>query len=394
MRRIFIFTNNLEMGGVEKSLLDFIVQIKRNKDYNMKLFVLEKKGALKDDFEKHIEIEELNTLYFKLCSNAKNDLVKNIKVLNLIESLKIIFRKICNKITKADVFDIINKLDVMDDSCDIAICYQVPIHPLTVFVAEKVNAKTKLLWNHAELASVDKHIISRYKNVLCKYERIFSVSHDSNDNCKILLPEFNEKFDVFHNYIDVKSIIDRSCEETEEIFDSKVLNLLTVGRLSEDKGYDILIESARLLKQNGILFKWFIIGEGELRKLIEREINKYNLKNQVILLGKKYNPYKYMRKCDLYVQTSRFEGYGITTLEAKILKKMIITTKTSGIHEKFKNRENAIITGINSEEIFLAINDIIVNTNLKNKILKNINSQNYEIPNDFIKLYRIVDECE
>lgn len=394
MKKIFIFTNNLEIGGVEKSLLDFIIKIKEDKDYKIKLFVLQKEGALLNEFEKYIEIEELNMLYFKLCSNAKNDLIKNIKTFNCLGILKIIFRKIFNKLTKKDVFSIVDELDMMHEECDVAICYQVPIHPLTVFVSEKVNSKIKLLWNHAELASVDKNIINKYKKVLDKYKKIFSVSKDSNQNCKLLLPEFNEKFDVFHNYVDTTEIIKRSYEDIEDIFNNKYLNLLTVGRLSEDKGYDILIEVAKLLRKNKILFKWFIVGEGELRKSIEDEIKNYQLENQVILLGKKNNPYKYMRKCDLYVQTSRFEGYGITTLEAKILKKIIITTKTSGITEKFKNEENALITDIDSNSIFLAIKNIINNNYLKTKILKNIQYENYEIPNDFNKLYDIVDKCE
>ena len=117
--------------------------------------------------------------------------------------------------------------------------------------------------------------------------------------------------------------------------DSEHINILTVGRLViHYKGYDLAIKAAKRLKQNGYKFKWYIVGDGPDKDKIKKLIIKNELTNEFILLGKKDNPYPYMRSCDIYVQPSRKEGFGLTTIEAKILKRPIVCTNfnTSHIH--------------------------------------------------------------
>lgn len=391
MKKIAIFTNNLELGGVEKSLLDFLKKIKNEKDYQLVLYVLEKKGKLVSEFQNIIEIIELKDLYFDLSNNAKKDIIDSINKLEFKKTVKIFNRKMRKILKKEDEFTIIDRQLILDKKFDVAICYQVPIHPLTIFVAQKVVASKKLLWNHAELASVDYTKVMKYKQVFTEYYKIFSVSNTSNQNCKNLLPDFNEKFDIFHNIIDSKDIIEKSKQKVNLDFNNNKVNLVTVGRLSEDKGYDLLINVADKMRNEKIDFYWYIIGDGELKKILIKQIKEKNLQDYIVLLGSKKNPYVYMKKCDIYVQTSRFEGYGITTLEAKILRKIVVTTNTSGIEEKFINEKDALITEMTEESLFNAIKKLIYDEELKKSIEDNILANEIIIPDDFHKLYNIVD---
>ena len=107
----------------------------------------------------------------------------------------------------------------------------------------------------------------------------------------------------------MKNVLKKSTEFYPKEFTRNVFNIVTVGRLTEQKGYDVSIKAARILKDKGIQFKWFAIGEGKDRQKLESLIRKLNLNNNFFLLGRRDNPYPYIKNCDLYVQFSRHEGY-------------------------------------------------------------------------------------
>lgn len=99
--------------------------------------------------------------------------------------------------------------------------------------------------------------------------------------------------------------------------DKKYLKILSIGRLDIDKGFDIGIKVINLLVKNGYYIKWYIVGEGNQRGLLETIISNYNLRDKIVLLGEKTNPYPYLADCDIYFQPSRNEGYGIAVAEAR-----------------------------------------------------------------------------
>ena len=174
-------------------------------------------------------------------------------------------------------------------------------------------------------------------------------------------------------------------EEAKELDKEDKFKILTVGRLASVKGYDLAVKAANLLKANKFKFKWFIIGEGPERKEIEELIESYGLENEVILLGAKSNPYPYMKNCDLYVQTSRKEGFGLTVMEAKILKNVVVATNFDTVNELLKDKFDGIIVGKDENAIYEAIRELINNTSLYNKIKSNLEK---------IKPYSSIGEIE
>ena len=110
------------------------------------------------------------------------------------------------------------------------------------------------------------------------------------------------------------------------------IRLLSVGRFCDAKNFDNVPDICRRLAEDGLNVKWYLIGYGGDEPLIRRKIAEAGMQDRVIILGKKDNPYPYMRACDLYVQPSRYEGKAVTVREAQLLGKPVVITDyaTSG----------------------------------------------------------------
>lgn len=379
-KKIGFFITSLKIGGIEKALLSMIQKMDKKK-YDITVYTIEKKGELLQDFEKVVTVKEINDLKEKIIWNGKDLLMKYMKKRKLLCFMKILFLLIYYKIIKKDRNELVKNADFLSENLDIAVSYQVPISPITIYVAEKVNAQKKYLWNHADLISVPALIIENYKKYFIKYDKIFSVSKKATQNVISLLPEFQNKAETFYNIINEETIIRKANEKINETFSRDYTNIVTVARLAKGKGYDLAIEITFKLIKKGYKIKWFAIGCGEEKSNLEKLIKKFNVENYFILLGEKLNPYPYMKNADIYIQPSQYEGYSITSSEAKILCRPIITTNTAGANEKFKNGENAIIVNYDNEEIEKAIIDLIENKNKRIKFINNLKKNQNEKQN-------------
>lgn len=144
---------------------------------------------------------------------------------------------------------------------------------------------------------------------------------------------------------------------------------MTVGRLSREKGQDMAIEALYKLRKSGYDVKWYCVGDGNDRGYYEEMIKKYNLQKYFILLGAKTNPYYYMNEADIYVQTSRHEGYCLTLAEAKCLEKVIVTTNFITASNQIIDGENGFICEMNSDSIYRKI-EFIINDDIQMKYIK------------------------
>lgn len=143
------------------------------------------------------------------------------------------------------------------------------------------------------------------------------------------------------------------------MIEKDTLKIVTLGRLGTEKGQDLGIKALQLLKERGLKVKWYFIGDGLARKEYEELVKKLKLENEVIFLGNKINPYPYLKMADIYVQTSRHEGYCIALAEAKILNKSIVTTNFTGALEQLKEYKDSIICKVDEGDIFKGILKLI-----------------------------------
>lgn len=392
MRKILITIPTLNSGGVEVSLVRFINELSRDKNNKITLLMLKKEGLYLDSIPDSVEIIEVSYDDRMYSYNNKFSDIKNIKGI----SRKIKFfnyrMKLKNKLARNDWEGyykiILEHVNNISSEYDIAIDWHGYGHFVSALTASCVNAKKRAMWIHDE----KNEWLSKVDCWLDCYDKIFCVSKSCMNavigNFCVLQP----KLEVFYNLIDYQKIRKLSCDGNNYKFDEKKLNLITVGRLEWQKGYDILIEIAKKLNEKNINFCWYIIGGGSLYKKISDEIEKFNLSENVKLLGVQKNPFVYIKKCDLYLQPSRHEGYGLAIAEAKVLRVVPIATNLNCIREQITDGENGFLCELSPEVFADKIIEVSSNKKLMEHVKQNLKLENFDYSSEFNKLYNLMEE--
>lgn len=273
--------------------------------------------------------------------------------------------------------------------------------PITRLLSINNKNTKKIAWIHNDITKVfGNGLKSKLKKILDKkiYSKYDTIVFVSEDNLKKFNKEYKDirnkylepiKKEVIYNYIDKENIIKKAEEKNDIVFNKDRINFVTVARLVEQKGIDRLIEIHSRLIKNGLKHNFYIIGDGPEKEKLEILIKKQKIEETFKLLGKKENPYPYIKKADYFCLLSRFEGYGMVLEEAKILDKPIIITDTAA-REAVENYENARIFKNTEDGIYNGLKNIILNNN-KEK-LKNDNKFEYDNKNIIEKIERLMEE--
>jgi len=367
VKKIVFVLPHMLCGGVEKSLLSLINEMPKE-DYKITILFVKAEGEFIDLIPNHVIYEEL-----PISDELKNDLMLggikksikyHLKTRNWIKMLKVIFNVI-RKNPLATLTYNFDNLESVKETYDIAVCYHVHMPFIVRYVSEKIDAKTKLSWVHNDFENSGYKIqnIAKYMD---GYNHCFCVSDQLLKEFTSLLPSFRDKTSIAYNIISKKYIMDLSKEIIEhEYKDDKNINILTIGRLDYQKGYDMAIKVCKNIIDKGYKIRWFVLGSGEEEEKILDLIKQYNLQENFILLGTRKNPYPYIRECDIYVQTSRHEGYGIAVAEARVLCKAIVCTDFTGARDQLINRKTGSIVRFEENEIANAIIELINNNEKK-----------------------------
>ena len=261
------------------------------------------------------------------------------------------------------------------------------------YVAEKVNACIKIGWIRAdyELWGYDKnHDLPFFK----KLNYLFSVSDANADKMKSIFPEIANKIYTMYNIIDFDLIKKKSMMNiTESEFNNnKDITILSIGNLRPVKGYDKAIEACKMLKEKGYKFKWFVLGEGNDRARLEKMITANELGKCFFLLGLKDNPYPYLAAANIYVQSSKHEGFSTTIREAKFFGLPIVITDCPGMSDQISDGINGLIAKQNSQDLAVNIERLLVNQKLRNSFTEALkNSSNTDNGIELNKLLKIFD---
>lgn len=386
---IAIITRKMVAGGVEKALINMINQI--NNNINITLFVMELGG----EFQKHIpnNVEIRNIYNFERSFKKKIIYeIKNKKVLSALKTM--ITRMKADKVSKKKLwYKYENFTSIMankiDYKYDLVISYHAPASFPVIYGAEFIKADKKIAWIHEDVSD-SREKMKDYLMYYNKYNKIYCISNTIKNIFDKEYPFLSDKTYVFYNIIDRYDIMKKSNEF--KAFDDKFdgIRVLTVGRIDAVKGQLIIPRVVKKLVDSNLNIQWYCIGNGPLMKEMKNEIKKYKLEKNLILLGTKENPYPYFKECDIYVQTSKSEGFGITLTEAKILKKPIITTINAGAKEQINNKKNGLIVAYDENEIYDAINKILNDNELVNNIKFNLEFESRMINNTLNNLNEIL----
>ncbi|MBD1378856.1 glycosyltransferase [Metabacillus arenae] len=391
MKKSILFViDSLTIGGAEKSLVSLLNLIDSTK-YEIDLLLIKRGG----DLEKYIP-SNINILPIPKYFSAIDNKFTLINVKNLYYRLKTsLSLRVSNykkQVLHSEqiVYKSIEKIiSPLNKRYDVAIAYSQGMP--TYLVANKVIASKKLAWINTDYVNTLYDKDFDYKSY-SKINKMIAVSNHTKISVSQLRKEYEKKVELILDIVDPTLISKMSIEDDAKEFDKSLVNILTVGRLVTAKGYEKAIEVAKLLKNSGYKFRWFGIGEGPEREDLQKLIEEYKLKENFILLGKKLNPYIYMKNCDIYVQTSIKEGFGLTVSEAKILKRPIVCTRFPTAKEIINHEVDGLIVDHDIECIFKGVKRYLDEMSFKEKIMKKlVSTQPYNSVNQLENFYKLIE---
>lgn len=339
-KRILFVITSLYNGGAEKSLVNLLSEMDYDK-FEVDLLIFKPKGLFMNQIPKEVNIldrpKRLAELYDDGFSVSLGGLVKVIGT-----GLANIFNRRYNY-RKGFRWKWFYRMYLQELPKRYDVAFAGINGDVEYFVGDKVNAGKKIIMVHND------YISSEFpKKYDFPYFEDADVVGSISDRCvKILqdcFPEMPEKFILLRNITSSKLVRSRSEEfYPEEYTKDKGLIILSIGRLSVEKGFDMAIEAARLLKERGKSFVWYIIGSGIEEANLKNLIESYQLEQYVKLLGVRENPYPYIRNCNIFAQPSRFEGKSVVLDEAKILAKPILATAYPTVCDQLTDEEGMVV---------------------------------------------------
>lgn len=368
-KKLLFVIDSLGIGGAEKSLVTLLNCIDYNK-FDVELQLFSKGGAFEKYVPKEVKFLEIPS-YLKYCSKNLFSQRFNFRMIlsRLYYSMILRLNKKTTHPDKARLFWQATSNVFFNNNTiyDVAIAYSQGVP--TFYVIDKVTATKKIAWVNASLLIKGKtlNFNNKYYN---KYNHIVAVSQSAKDVLIENLIVQKDQLFIIKDIIDVNFINKLSQEIVDDITSSsKCPNILTVARLNNcHKGYDIALDTCKILHQRGIDFKWYAVGDGGFRDEMIKYIEVNNLNDKFILLGAKVNPYPYFKACDIYVQTSRHEGFGLSIAEARILNKPVVTTEFDAVWNQMIQGKNGIVVPIDATAVADAIQDLIDNPEKRKEI--------------------------
>lgn len=352
-KNILFMIDALTSGGAEKVLLDLVNHLDKDK-YSITLMTLADVGSLKERIP--------NDIIYK--SVFKNKLIYLIVMLLPAKILYKLFIK---------------------EEYDIEVAF-VEGRSTKVISGSKNSKSKKIAWLHIDL--INNHWTKPYfrglndeRKCYSKFDKIICVSNEVKD---AFISMFGIRKNVFfkQNIINDMEIRKKANRDFDNCYKKNRFSIITIGRLNHQKGYDRLLKIVKRLNSEGIQFDLYILGEGNEKTSLEKYINENNLSN-VKLLGFNQNPYPYLKNADLFVSSSRSEGFSTVVSEAIILGIPIVTTNCAGMKELLGDNEYGIITENNSDALYEGIKNIILNKDIydsyKEKVL--LRSKDFNLSN-------------
>ena len=281
---------------------------------------------------------------------------------------------------------------------------------------DKVRAKKRLAWIHTDYSTVSVNVAQELP-VWGAYDHIASISSDVTRSFVRTFPTLESKIIGIENILspafvrsraeefDVSAeiqgggitllTIGRYCHQKN--FDNiaeicrQLMNLLSVGRYCQAKNYDNVPDIVRRIVDSGITdLRWYIIGFGADEDLIRSKIAEAGMEDHVILLGRKENPYPYIKACDIYVQPSRYEGKSVSVREAQMLCKPVAVTAYATAASQVRHGVDGVIVPLDNEGCARGLAEFICDKALQERIVAYLSANDYGNESEVEKIYSLL----
>ena len=273
---------------------------------------------------------------------------------------------------------------------DLAISFLTP-HRI---VAEKVKAKKKIAWIHTDYTRVWVDAEDELK-VWQKYDYVASISGDVTNTFLQVFPSLAPKIVEIENILSPSFVRKRAeLQDVDKEFRHEgTITLLSVGRFSDAKNYDNVPDICkRLINKTKLNIRWYIIGYGGDEALIRQKNKEAGMEEHVILLGKRSNPYPYIKACDIYVQPSRYEGKSVTVREAQMLCKPVVVTNYPTAPSQIRSGIDGVIVPMDNEGCAHGLAEVICDKSLQERIIAHLKTHDYGNESEVDKIYELIEK--
>ena len=388
---LVVFTGPLELGGIERSLIGLFESIDYD-HYDVDFFLYAHHGELFDSIDKRVnllpEIRELAFLrdsfqqklkhrsFYAAGIRARDELLFKLKIKQMDNdrSWAQILRKKVPEITK---------------HYDLALGFFLPFDLLR----EKVHADVKVGWVHTDY-STEKVDPDTLRQKYDQLDHIACVSEQVRQAFCSVVPGYKDKTIVVGNCSSPTGIWNAANQrmDPDEMPDDGCIKLLSVGRFCTAKNFDNVPDICRRIREQGINAKWYLIGYGQDEDLILTRIKETGMENDVVILGKKVNPYPYIEACDLYVQPSRYEGRCVSVIEAQILQKPVVITNYATAASQLEDGCDGVIVPMDNEGCAAGIAALLRDPDRMQELSRNCSQRDYSNSLEVDTLYKLMGE--
>ncbi|OFV71342.1 glycosyltransferase [Acetobacterium wieringae] len=400
MMKFLIVTQDMNIGGIQKSLLNLLNRISEE-NHNIQLRLFNKQGDYLGFLPSNVKVDDCG-YFISAISDSKRDLLKNRNYIKLI--VKIILMGFAKVTSPNFIYKMLFKLDKDKTEYDVAISFSQDNYTAVFskgcnqYVTDYVTSNIKAAFIHSDIINESADIEDMRK----KYRLMDAVINVSNSGKKTfdeIFPEYKSKSFVMKNLFNESEITKMANQSYGITNPEKSLKLVTVSRLSYLKGTDRILKLANKLKEIGFHdYVWHVVGEGtgeyESSRL-RQWAKENNIDDKLIFVGNNPNPYPYIKNSDVFVFPTRTEAFPMVTIESLILNTPVVACRYSSVDEQITNNYNGLVIENNDDAFQQGLISLMSDGFRKiHDWTESLNSYSYENEKNYSEFNRIIGELE
>ena len=394
---ILIFSQAMELGGVERSLLGLLDAIDYDR-YDVDLFLMRHSGALMPYLNPKAsllpEIPQYASLAVPMASLLINGQLGVLcgRLKGKLAAKRFDKQHPGNKpsvtaLTYSHKYTLSAMPRISDKTYDLAISFLTPHY----FARERVKAKKYAAWIHTDYTALSFDRLEEL-TMWSGYDAICGVSEQASRSFQTAFPELSDRVQTVENILPKELTAKQTEQPRTDMSSDGTIKLLSVGRFCDAKNFDNVPDICRRLVADGLNVKWSLIGYGGDEPLIRQKIAEAGMQERVIILGKKDNPYPYMRACDLYVQPSRYEGKAVTVREAQLLARPVVITNYATSASQLEDGVDGVIVPMDNAGCAAGIAALLRDPARMRQLAENCAKRDYTNSAEVEKIYALGED--
>lgn len=387
MKRILFIMLSLYNGGAEKSLVNLLNELPADR-YEIDLLLFKPEGMFMRQVPPYVRILEtpdvLKRLFGPIKKSGKYMVPKFVQTIHTALAEKQYKRRKAHRWNHFYT----KHIDALPQHYDVAIGYT--SNEVMYYLNEKVDADRKLVWVHNDYIAAGYAADYDYPH-LRNMDAIVTISQSCQAILQKVFPDLADRVYDIPNITSSKVVCNRANADTPKEYADNEFTILSIGRLDDQKGFDMAIDAAEILKRKGLKFSWFIMGSGVLEKNLRAQIEMLDVSDRIYLIGTRENPYPYIKNCDLLVQSSRFEGKSVVLDEAKILAVPILATNYPTVADQIVDGAEGVVVPMTPKSIADGIEELMNDKERRNAIHSYLSAREYGNQSEVEKYIKVID---